>query len=176
MPFVILFSSRWNKWQLLIYFPHSPVVKHLPAKQEMKVWSLGWEDPLEKEIATYSSILAWKIPQRSLVVTVRGVVKSHTRPYDWVCMHIYKKSLQIPSQMKILYLACRAPSGLVPKSLSSRSLLSTHLSWLPFSFLGHSTTHKHLNSSLSTFCLCTKEGTLWICLLIFPRPPKTWVP
>ena len=30
--------------------------------QEMQVWSLGWEDPLEKEMATHSSILAWEIP------------------------------------------------------------------------------------------------------------------
>ena len=37
-------------------------VKHLPARQETWVWSLGWEDPLEKEMATHSSILAWRIP------------------------------------------------------------------------------------------------------------------
>ena len=37
-------------------------VKHLPAMQETQVRSLGWEDPLEKEIATHSSTLAWKIP------------------------------------------------------------------------------------------------------------------
>ena len=37
-------------------------VKHMPAIQEAWVRSLGWEDPLEKEMATYSSILAWKIP------------------------------------------------------------------------------------------------------------------
>ena len=37
-------------------------VKNLPAMQETMVWSLGWEDPLEKEMATHSSILAWKIP------------------------------------------------------------------------------------------------------------------
>ena len=37
-------------------------VKHLPAKQETGVQSLGQEDPLEKELATHSSILAWKIP------------------------------------------------------------------------------------------------------------------
>ena len=30
--------------------------------QEMRVWSLGWEDPLEKEMATHSSILAWEVP------------------------------------------------------------------------------------------------------------------
>ena len=37
-------------------------VKHLPRIQETLVQSLGQEDPLEKEMATHSSILAWKIP------------------------------------------------------------------------------------------------------------------
>ena len=37
-------------------------VKNLPAKQETQVLSLGWEDPLEKEMATHSTILAWRIP------------------------------------------------------------------------------------------------------------------
>ena len=38
------------------------LVKNLPAMWETWVWSLGWEDPLEKGKATYSSILAWRIP------------------------------------------------------------------------------------------------------------------
>ena len=38
------------------------MVKNLPAVQETQVQSLGWEDPLEKEMATCSSILGWKIP------------------------------------------------------------------------------------------------------------------
>ena len=38
------------------------MAKHLPTMQETRVRSLGWEDPLEKEMATHSSILAWKIP------------------------------------------------------------------------------------------------------------------
>ena len=37
-------------------------LKHLPPMRETWVRSLGWEDPLEKEIATHSSILAWRIP------------------------------------------------------------------------------------------------------------------
>ena len=37
-------------------------VKNLPAMRETWVQSLGWEDPLEKEMATHSSILAWRIP------------------------------------------------------------------------------------------------------------------
>ena len=45
------------------------MVKHLPTMQETCVRSLGWEDPLEKEMATHSSVLAWRIPWtgRSLV-------------------------------------------------------------------------------------------------------------
>ena len=39
------------------------MVKNLPAMQEIWVGSLGWEDLLEKEMATHSSILAWKIPR-----------------------------------------------------------------------------------------------------------------
>ena len=37
------------------------VVKNLPEVQETGVWSLGWEDSLEKEMAIHSSILAWEI-------------------------------------------------------------------------------------------------------------------
>ena len=42
--------------------PVALTVKRLSAMQETRVRSLGWEDPLEKEMATHSSILAWKIP------------------------------------------------------------------------------------------------------------------
>ena len=38
------------------------MVKNPPTNQEMQVRSLGWEDPLEKEMAIHSSILAWEIP------------------------------------------------------------------------------------------------------------------
>ena len=53
------------------------LVKNLPAMPETWVWSLGWEDPLEKGKATHSSILAWRIP------TVDGVVKSQTGLRDF---------------------------------------------------------------------------------------------
>ena len=49
-------SSRL--WASLV----AQMVKNLPAMQETWVLSLGWEDPLEKEMATHSSILAWRIP------------------------------------------------------------------------------------------------------------------
>ena len=46
-----------SHWASLV----AQMVKHLPAMQETQVQSLGWEDPLEKEMATHSSTLAWKI-------------------------------------------------------------------------------------------------------------------
>ena len=42
--------------------PGGSVVKNLPAKQEMQIQFLGWEDPLEEGIATLFRILAWRIP------------------------------------------------------------------------------------------------------------------
>ena len=57
-----LFQSPFSKYVwVLTGFPGGLVVKHPPAKQETWVWSLGWEDSLEKEMATHSSTLAWKI-------------------------------------------------------------------------------------------------------------------
>ena len=43
-------------------FSGSSEVKNPPAKQKTRLQSLGWEDPLEKGMATHTSILAWKIP------------------------------------------------------------------------------------------------------------------
>ena len=44
------------------FFPGGVVINNPPAMQEMLVWSLVQEDPLEKEVAIHSSILAWRIP------------------------------------------------------------------------------------------------------------------
>ena len=41
---------------------YSSAVKNLPAMQETQVRSLGWDDPMEKGMATHSSILAWETP------------------------------------------------------------------------------------------------------------------
>ena len=50
----------------VLYIPLTSLVaktvKRLPTMWETRVQSLGWEDPLEKEMATHSTILAWKIP------------------------------------------------------------------------------------------------------------------
>ena len=52
------------------------MVKRLPTMWKTRVRSLGWEDPLEKEMATHSSILAWKIPW----------TEEPGRLHSWVCI------------------------------------------------------------------------------------------
>ena len=46
----------------IFYFKLYQMIKNMPAMQEIWVRSLAWEDPLEKGIATHSSIFAWRIP------------------------------------------------------------------------------------------------------------------
>ena len=51
----LVFSFLWASLM-------AQTVKHLPTMRETRVRSLGWEDPLEKEMAPHSSTLTWKIP------------------------------------------------------------------------------------------------------------------
>ena len=58
--------------------------QNLPAMQETGVLSLGWENPLEEEMATHSSVLAWENPmdRDTWQATSHGVAKSQTRLSD----------------------------------------------------------------------------------------------
>ena len=61
------------------------IAKNLPTLQETRVRFLGWEDPLEKGMATHSSILAWgrtPMDRETWWATVHGVTKSRTRLID----------------------------------------------------------------------------------------------
>ena len=73
LPFHLKYS---NMWASLV----AQMVKIPPAMQESWVQSLGWEDPLEKGMATHSSILAWRIPidRGAWQTTVHGVTTSRT--------------------------------------------------------------------------------------------------
>ena len=61
----------------------SQMVKCLPTMQETRVWSLGGEDPLEKEMATHSSTLAWKIPWTEVPGRLQSMGLQRVR-HDWV--------------------------------------------------------------------------------------------
>ena len=73
-------------------------VKNLPAMQETRVQSLGWEDALEKERATHSTILAWRIPwteepgrlQSMGLQRVRcdGATNTFTFQFSWIYLSI----------------------------------------------------------------------------------------
>ena len=54
--------TELQRYLCLLFSLVDQMVKHLPTMRETQVRSLGWEDPLEKEMALHSSILAWKIP------------------------------------------------------------------------------------------------------------------
>ena len=58
------------------------LVKNLPATQEIWVQSLGWEDPLEEEMAAHSSILAWKIPWTEETGGLQSIGWQRVR-HDW---------------------------------------------------------------------------------------------
>ena len=70
------------------------MVKRLPAVWETRVQSLGWEDPLEKEMTTHSCTLPWKIPWterllRAWQATVHGVAKSWTPLSDFTLLYFH---------------------------------------------------------------------------------------
>ena len=61
LMFTILFICFGASSSCFRASPLAQTVKNLPARQETWVWTLGQEDPLKKEMATHSSILAWRI-------------------------------------------------------------------------------------------------------------------
>ena len=76
---VVRYACKW-------VFSSGSVVKNPPATQETRVWSLGLEDPLEEEMATFSSFLAWRIP---LSEEPDGLpsMESQRVGHDWATEH-----------------------------------------------------------------------------------------
>ena len=64
------------------------MVKNLPAIQEMQVRSPGWEDPLEEEMTTHSSILPWRIPwtEKPRSWTQLKWLSTHARMYNRIML------------------------------------------------------------------------------------------
>ena len=65
---LFIFLLTYNQASLV-----TQLVKNPPAKWETWVWSLGWEDPLEKGMANYSNIIAWRIPQTEEPVELQSM-------------------------------------------------------------------------------------------------------
>ena len=75
MLVLLLKKAPWHNWASLV----TQMVENLPAIQETWVRSLGYEDPLEKEMATHSSTLAWKIPWTEEPGRLQSVVLQKVR-------------------------------------------------------------------------------------------------
>ena len=78
--------------------PVAQTVNNLHATQETRVWSLGQEDPLEKEMATHPSVLAWRMPpgQRSLMVCSAWSQKDSDTT-EWLARPYHPLSFRVPS-------------------------------------------------------------------------------
>ena len=80
------------------------LVKHLPAMQETRVQTMGWKHPLEKGMATHSSILAWTVPmdRRAWWATVHGIRVGHdlaTKLLLYIYTYIYIFQILIHYQL-----------------------------------------------------------------------------
>ena len=71
----------------------------------MQVWSLGWEDPLEEEIATHSSILAWKIPWTEEPGGLKSM-ESQRAGHDWSNLAHMHASLPTAPCLELDFLNC----------------------------------------------------------------------
>ena len=87
--------TTYIKWG----FPCGPVVMNLPVNADSWVLSLGWEDPLEEEMATYSSILAWKIP----CTEAPGGLEFMGSQRATANARIYKRSIQKINNKDLFY-------------------------------------------------------------------------
>ena len=101
----------WNNTEVQITaFLVAQLVKNPPAMHKTQVQTLGWEDTLEKVMATHSNILAWRIPmdRGAWRTTVHRVAQSRTQLGDWACTHPTPR----PSRCTFRWLGNRAVSRL----------------------------------------------------------------
>ena len=148
-------------------------LKHLPAMQETWVRSLGQEDPLEKEMTTHSSILAWRIPWteepgRCTLVCACLVTKLFLTA--WTAAHKAPRSKGFSSQEYWNGLPFPPPPGSLPnpgiEPTSPASLL--HFKWV----LYHWVLGKHLGPLQLTWKKCPCPGLIYsfsIATLFIPR-------
>ena len=121
------------------------MVKHLPTMRETWVWSLGQEDPLEKEMATHSSTLAWKIPwmEESRRLQSMGSQRVELDMTEWLHFHFYTSFILIYSEKAMVphssILAWKIPWMEEPGGLQSMGSQRVGHDWgtslSPFTFM-----------------------------------------
>ena len=89
-PNIALLTLSWCNGLIMLHFGASLVVqrlKHLPAMWETWVRSLGQEYPVEKEMATHSSILAWRIPWTEELGGLQSMSRKKSDMTEWLHFH-----------------------------------------------------------------------------------------
>ena len=119
-------------WWFQVIKPRlAQLVKNLPAVQETWVWSLGWEDSLEKEMAIHSSILAWRIPQTEEPSRLQSMGSQESDTTQWLTLQSIGKRLSVPqvwgaraSGFVGIYCVCKQPRILPPTLDESEVLVA----------------------------------------------------
>ena len=130
-------SSRWNHLLFALLHLASLVAqtgRNVPAKQETWVRSLGWEDPLEKERTTYSSILAWRILRTGEPGGLQSM-RSQRVGHDWVMTNTFYLLFHLTEcfqgsslLQQVSEFHCFLRPNNIPLCGYTTSYLSTHLS------------------------------------------------
>ena len=126
-------------------------LKCLPPMWETRVWSLGHEDPLEKEMATHSSILAWRIPWTEEPGGLQSTGSQRVR-HDWVTLLTYLEEIKL-----LYFVICNNLdflSILIWKKIINSLRISNLASW------GNSMAIKDTGSFFAFFFF-------WFCWLCF---------
>ena len=145
------------------------MVKNLPAMQEMRVWSLGWKDPLEKEMTTHSSILAWRIPWAEEPGRLQSMRSQRIR-HNWATKHF---SQNLPEFSVTCPLPASAWGGSGPFLLTessqaqNRKVLSLHSWWGSALLKGQNASVQKPNSKPEKSPLC-----LLACVSEEPQDPS----
>ena len=139
------YKNTWEKkntWVSLV----AQTVKNLPAKQETQVWSLGWEDRLEKGIETHSSILAWRIPWTEDSGGLQSMGSQRVR-HDWAT----NTFTFIKKYVTIAY-------------ITSQECFYTFFTWPKFVFLPQAPCYywQMLTAWCNSDSLCTKLKELFV--------------
>ena len=150
------------------------LVKSLPLMQETRLQSLGWEDPLEKEMATHSGTLAWRIPWTEDFRTWTDWF-----PLGWTGWLLYNIGLiSVIHQQGLTIGVHMSPPSKISLPPPADSRLSRLFQSPSLSSLSHSGTHSvsaaccslHLSHLLpllphpcpqSVLCVCVSAATLW---------------
>ena len=141
------------------------VVKHLPTMQETQVQSLGQEDPLEREMATHSSILAWKTPWTEKPGGLQSMGSPRVR-HDWATS--LSSHQQIPTkewEWRNGLLAVSVAGGRLCGWLSQRSGregCTVRPAWLLLTSSGQLSLPRHLKKKDRRATLFVSENTHWV--------------